>query len=86
MQDIKHLRTLIDQIDDSLLDGIKKRITVMKQIGEVKKNIKKETRDEDREGEKKEHLKQKARELGIPENIITSIWQIFFEESVEIEK
>ncbi|HEX8965823.1 MAG TPA: chorismate mutase [Patescibacteria group bacterium] len=86
MPTIEELRNQIDQIDQKLLEVIKERIAVMRQIGEMKKSQNIEIRDFEREDTKIAMLKQQAAELNIPENIIMAVWNVFFENSLEIEK
>lgn len=86
MPTIEELRNQIDQIDQKLLEVIKERIAVMRQIGEMKKSQNIEIRDFEREDTKIAMLKQQAAELNIPENIILAVWNVFFENSLEIEK
>ncbi len=86
MPTIEELRNQIDQIDEKLLKVIKERIAIMRQIGEMKKSQNIEIRDFDREDSKVAMLKKQAKELNIPENIIMAVWNVFFENSLEIEK
>ncbi len=86
MPTIEELRNQIDQIDEKLLKVIKERIAIMRQIGEMKKSQNIEIRDFDREDSKVAMLKKQAEELNIPENIIMAVWNVFFENSLEIEK
>lgn len=86
MNELEDLRAEIDGIDKHLLEIIKKRLIVMKQTGDAKKRAGKSIRDEKREKEKITKLEQEAKELGIPTKIIMEIWQVFFENSIEIEK
>lgn len=86
MKDIIKLREEIDAIDTQLIQLIKKRIVVMKEIGEVKKQEKKPIRDYVREEEKLSKLTTQAKALSIPESILHHIWKVFFSSSEDIEK
>lgn len=83
---IDELRAQINKIDQKLLEAIKERIVVMQQIGEMKKSQNIDVRDFEREDSKIAMLKKQAQELNIPENIIMAVWNVFFENSLEIEK
>jgi chorismate mutase len=86
MNELEDLRKEIDAIDNHLLEIIQKRLIIMKQTGEAKKKIGKPVRDEKREQEIISLLEEKAKELGIPIQIIQGIWKVFFEASIDIEK
>ncbi|MBU4098931.1 chorismate mutase [Patescibacteria group bacterium] len=80
------LRNKIDQIDDQILSLLKKRISCMGKIGEIKKMDKLSIRDDKREKEKMKVIEQKGEKLGISLGLVTQVWTILFKQSEEIEK
>lgn len=86
MKTLKDLREEIDSIDDAFLDLIAKRRDMVMQVGETKKTTAAPIRDTEREHEKLSHLVAKGKSLGIPEQVILTIWKTFFADAYEIEK
>lgn len=85
MNNLEDLRKQIDAIDDQLLQLLQKRIAVMKQVGEAKKEQQSPIRDYERESQKLADMEQKATKLAIPAVLINNIWKLFFEISEEVE-
>ena len=83
MNDLNSLREKIDIIDKELLSLFEKRIEVMKEVGEVKKELGRPIRDPQREEEK---IKLLLSQTTLPEEVVKRIWAVFFESSEEIEK
>ncbi len=80
------LRSDIDALDNELLQLVKRRLEIMKKIGDFKKSGGFEIRDFPREKTVVEALEKKADEQNIPKTIIKKIWHIFFSFSEEIEQ
>lgn len=85
MSTIKDLRTIIDKIDDQILDLLKSRIDVVLEIGEVKKQNNSEVVDEEREKQIYDRLVKKAAEKGIKPEAVRKVWKSLLEISYEVE-
>ncbi len=83
MNDLNSLRKKIDIIDKELLLLFEKRVEVMKEVGEVKKELGRPIRDLQREEEK---IRSLLSQTSLPEEVVKRIWTVFFESSEEIEK
>lgn len=80
------LRQKIDYIDNQILSLFKNRVDLMKKIGEIKKQNNLSIRDDQREKEKLKNIEQKAKNLGLPQNLIIQLWTTLFLHSEIIEK
>jgi len=78
---IEELRKEIDNIDDNIIKSLSKRKDIIKKIASIKKELDKPVIDEDREQQIIERLKEKAKEKGLDENFINSIYEIILENS-----
>jgi len=78
---IEELRKEIDNIDDNIIQSLSKRKDLIKKIASIKKELDKPVIDEDRERKIIKRLKEKAKEKGIDENFINSIYEIILENS-----
>lgn len=86
IEELSELRQKIDDIDDQILLLLKQRIGFMEKIGRVKKQSNLSIRDDKREKEKLELIKEKAKRLGLPAALINRLWSALFKQSEEIEK
>ncbi|HSW96743.1 MAG TPA: chorismate mutase [Candidatus Saccharimonadales bacterium] len=84
--DLESLRKQIDIIDNTLLQLLHERISVMKAVGQAKKELHLLIRDEQREKEKLADIEQKAKKLEIPNYLVINMWKLFFEVSEDVEK
>ncbi|KKQ67367.1 MAG: T-protein [Candidatus Daviesbacteria bacterium GW2011_GWA2_38_24] len=84
--DLTKLRKEIDQVDARLLELISKRVSVVKKIGEYKKQVGKPIRDPQREQERIDTLAKQGQKLGLGRKSIEKIWRTFFEVSYTIEE
>jgi chorismate mutase len=71
---IASLRKEVDVIDENLLQLIKKRLHLTKEIGEIKKENQMSIIDENREKALFKALEKKSRELKLDPDIIATIW------------
>lgn len=83
---LQDLRKKIDSTDDKILLLLRERIDLMGKIGKVKRESKLPLRDEGREREKLNIIEEKAKKLGLPDQLITQIWVFIFMYSEEIER
>ena len=71
---IARLRERIDDVDQQLLELIKKRLDLAEQIGEVKKENKINIIDSSREKDLFVALEKKCSELKLDADIVSNIW------------
>ena len=84
--DIEQLRKEIDKIDNSIVDLLSKRKKAIKEIALIKKKLGKPIVDENRERQMVERLKRLAKEKGLNENFIASLYKIMIKNSREEQK
>lgn len=71
---INRLRKEIDDIDNQLLDLVRKRLFLTKEIGDIKKEKQIDIIDISREKELFQALRQKCQDLNLDPQIIENIW------------
>lgn len=80
------LRKQIDQIDEQILTLFARRFSLVRKIGEYKKNNNMQVLDKNREGEKLQKLIQSGSAQDVSEPFITSVWKNVFLESYKLER
>jgi len=78
---IEKLRKEIDSIDDSIIQLLSKRKGIVKKISEIKKKKNKPIIDEGREQEIIGRIKKIAKENGVDENFIESVYEMIINNS-----
>jgi len=78
---IERLRKEIDSIDNSIIQLLSKRKGIVKKISEIKKQKNKPIIDEGREQEIIDRIKKIAKEKGLDENFIGSVYNIIINNS-----
>ena len=78
---IEKLRKEIDSIDSNILELLSKRKSIVKKISEIKKQKNKPIIDEGREQEIMGRIKKLAKEKGLDENFIGSVYEIIINNS-----
>ena len=78
---IEKLRKEIDGIDDKIIELLQKRKYLFKEVASIKKDQDKPIIDEEREKEIIDRLKEKAKESGLDEKFITSLYDLILENS-----
>ena len=68
MSDINNLRNKMDAVTLEMINLLKTRTDIAKEIGEVKKNIGKGVADEEREDNLRGKIIQVSKEIGLDEN------------------
>lgn len=86
MSDLETLRKEIDTIDEELLTLIQKRISIVQQIGELKKDLAIPIMDTGREKIILDHLITNAKTKNIAPEMIEKIWKTIFAASYRIEE
>lgn len=86
MEELLKLRQEIDKIDQQLVRLISSRLTAVRKIGEIKKQINKPVRDRLREKEKIEVLSVIGVKMGLDKKDIKKIWRTFFQIAYKIEE
>lgn len=79
--DLEHIRQEIDKIDDEIINLLSKRKDLVREIAKIKKESNKPVLDKKREQEIIERLKTKAKEQGLDESFINSIFEIILKNS-----
>ena len=82
---LSQFRTMIDEVDDELLNVLKKRMTVIEKIGEYKKEHGLTIFNLHRWQEILRTRPQWAEKLGIPRSYTEKICQLLHEESIRIQ-
>ena len=85
LQKLNKLRENIDKIDDQLFQLLIDRAKVSAEVGEVKKGIKKEIFDREREMMIFEKLQNKCKEYYVDCEYIRNIWSIILNKSHDIQ-
>jgi len=78
---IEKLRKEIDSIDDSIIQLLSKRKGIVKKISEIKKQKNKPIIDEGREQEIIGRIKKIAKENGLDEKFIESVYEMIINNS-----
>lgn len=78
---IDKLRKEIDMIDDSIIELLSKRRGIVKKIAGIKRQENKLIIDKEREQEIASRLKKTAKEKGLDENFIESVYKIIINNS-----
>ncbi|MDA1316398.1 MAG: chorismate mutase [bacterium] len=83
---IKDLRMQIDKLDHAIIDLIAKRFELVKEIGSLKKENGIEPLDTKRFYQVLMDRVAYARERGVSEKLIETVWHDIHDHSLEIEK
>ncbi len=83
---IKKLREEIDEIDSQIIELISRRMNKVKDVGVLKKLLNLPPLDMNRFREVLNSRIELAEKAGLPRILIESLWNIFHEEALEIEK
>ena len=84
--EVESLREEIDSIDNNILELLSKRKKIIRKIALIKKRLDKPIIDENREHQIIERLKNIAKEKGLEENFVTSLYKIIIKNSREEQK
>ena len=82
---IKDLRKEIDEIDQQIIQAIKKRFDIVLKISEYKKTHKLNITDSQRTNQVIENNRKFAQELNLDEDLIESIFTHIIESSIEYQ-
>ena len=77
MSDINDLRNKMDAVTVEMINLLKTRTNIAKEIGEVKKNIGKSISDEEREDNLRGKILQLSKEIRLDENISIKVFKFF---------
>ena len=83
---LKKLREEIDEIDDTIVDLLSKRMAVAEKVGKLKKEYQVPALDTKRLKEVMESKKTQAKIAGISETFIENVFKIIHDYSVELQK
>lgn len=83
---LESLRKQIDQIDNKIITLFGKRFSLVKEIGEYKKNKNIPVQNKKREGDKLQKLLKLGNTKNISESFIKTVWKNVFLESYRLEK
>lgn len=86
MKDLSQLRQEINEIDAQLLELLAKRVSVVKEVGEYKKENNLPIVDPEREQQIIDDKIKKAEKLNLSSTFIQKIWRTIFDEAYELEK
>jgi len=84
--ELKKLREEIDSIDDTIVDLLSKRMTIVEKVGKLKKEHQIPPLDKNRLEEVLNTKKNKAKIVGISEALVEKLFKIIHDHSVKIQK
>lgn len=83
---LKLLRRKIDKIDETILDLLSRRLSLVKKASQLKKQKSLPVEDKNREKQILERLKQKSLQLDLPFGFISKIFREIMRESKRVQK
>lgn len=86
MEKISEIRKKIDKIDEAILDSLKKRVKLCKNLGAIKREHGIPIRDFERENEEYEHIMQRALKLGLNPHDVKLIYEKIITMSIHVQK
>mgnify|MGYP005623478485 FL=1 len=85
MSDINNLRNKMDAVTLEMINLLKTRTDIAKEIGEVKKNIGKGVTDEEREDNLRGKIIQVSKEIGLDETLASKFLNFLLNESIKVQ-
>ncbi|MDC1136797.1 aminotransferase class I/II-fold pyridoxal phosphate-dependent enzyme [Nitrosopumilus sp.] len=85
MSDINDLRNKMDAVTLEMINLLKTRTDIAKEIGEVKKNIGKGVADEEREDNLRGKIMQVSKEIGLNETLASKFLNFLLNESIKVQ-
>ena len=85
MSDINNLRNKMDAVTLEMINLLKTRTDIAKEIGEVKKNIGKGITDEEREDNLRGKIMQVSNEIGLDETLASKFLNFLLNESIKVQ-
>ena len=85
MSDINDLRNKMDAVTVEMINLLKTRTNIAKEIGEVKKNIGKSISDEEREDNLRGKILQLSKEIGLDETLASKFLNFLLNESIRVQ-
>lgn len=86
MDDLSKLREEIDAVDNQLLQLLKKRIEIVKRVGDLKKKTGQAIVDASREQSIIDKRSEQAKAYGIDRSIVEKVWRTLFQIAYTIEE
>ncbi len=83
---LEELRKEIDSLDHELLDILAKRMSAVKEVGDIKNSNGLPVLDEKRRQEVLETIGEKAKSLHLSEGFIKKLFEAIHDHAVEIQK
>ena len=85
MSDINDLRNKMDAVTVEMINLLKTRTNIAKEIGEVKKNIGKSISDEEREDNLRGKILQLSKEIGLDGTLASKFLNFLLNESIRVQ-
>ena len=85
MSDINELRNEMDAVTLEMINLLKTRTDIAKQIGEVKKSIGKGVTDEEREENLRRKIMKVTQEIGLDETLASKFLNFLLNESIKVQ-
>ena len=85
MSDINDLRNKMDAVTVEMINLLKTRTNIAKEIGEVKKNIGKSISDEEREDNLRGKILQLSKKIGLDETLASKFLNFLLNESIRVQ-
>ena len=86
MDELTKLRQEIDSVDDQLLQLLKKRLDIVKRVGDYKRKVGKAVVDSSREQAIIEQRSEQAKVYGIDRSIVEKVWKTLFQIAYTVEE
>ena len=86
IDELVKLRAQVDETDQQMMQLVKKRVALMRKIGEIKKGNGKSITDNERESEIMKTINALAEQYNVPHSLVQKIWKAFFYIAKQIEK
>ena len=85
MSDINELRNEMDAVTLEMINLLKTRTDIAKQIGEVKKSIGKGVADEEREENLRRKIMKVTQQIGLDETLASKFLNFLLNESIKVQ-
>lgn len=85
MSDINELRNQMDEVTLEMINLLKARTDIAKQIGEVKKSIGKGVADEEREENLRKKIMKVSQEIELDETLASKFLNFLLNESIKVQ-
>jgi len=83
---LEELRKKVDGVDKELLLALQKRLSLIREIADLKKANGLPLKQPEREESLLAHKKELAKEFGVNQDLVEKIYKLLIEESLDLQK